>query len=203
MSSCRATNAKRNAAIVDDRTWSEKRRKNDVFEQVAKMTIDAEIKQIIKQLTSGPCGPLLVAERVVTIATEQRGAVHASLEPLTPSAFCRLHFGRGKTLGWFRKRARAVEALGDMAKTRLDHRVAVYIVDHVPAPQRLGVLSEVYRATILNENMPLEYGPATSLIRALLGRVENKKRVACLRCKQLENELFELRELHTRAKSDN
>ena len=146
-----------------------------------------EFRQALAQVDTGP---LILAPKVIALASEW-SEYEAEVEGLAINGWLRRELGAGKTLAWFKRRAEAVDKLGESVRRTLHHEVAVRILGTVPENRWAEIVAALQRARLKNGHCALSPKQADKVIRELLGRAPQVK--ICARCSALEAEIEALK----------
>lgn len=146
-------------------------------------TLRERAKHFRKALAQVDTGPLVLAPEVVELA-ERWGEFEAEADGLSVNGWLRRELGNGKTLAWFKRRAEAVEKLGEASRRVLHHEVAVYVLQSVPSALWELVVTALAKARLKNGRCALSMKQAERVIREIVGHSPQKK--VCARCLELE-----------------
>jgi hypothetical protein len=94
-----------------------------------------------KALSDAATGPLIIASEVCELS-DQWSKFSAEAAGLSCTQWLKTTFGKGRGLGWFRRRARAVSVLGEACRRRIHHNVAVWLVDAAPDETSLAAAKQ-------------------------------------------------------------
>jgi hypothetical protein len=162
--------------------------------EVPKKPLDKYLSSWRRALTEGATGPLVIAREVVEIS-ERWDDYREEVGGLTVSAFLRRELGRGRDLAFFRRRARAVERLGEDVRRVLHHEVAVWIDQNFEGEESARAAWGLRMATKKDHHgVPFSLAQAKPIVLKLLGRKTEKVPRTCERCALLEEENRILRE---------
>lgn len=145
-------------------------------------SIKARMKDWKRLTEAGRTGPLQISKEIVDLASHWE-TYRAQCGGLDCTSWLRKNLGAGHGLAFFRRRATAVDQLGEAIRRWMDHEVACYVASKVPTSIRGPVLSELFAATTDNNGIPLTRGQATPIISRLLGVVSQPKK--CAKCEVL------------------
>ncbi len=95
-------------------------------------------------------------------------------------------FGSHTGAKWWESRYQSVAYLGEDIRRNLDHRVAVYAMNHVTPEQIKQVKSALIAAKKKNSDVPVTYGVGVRIIREVTGRKARIKTDWLARCLLLE-----------------
>lgn len=149
-----------------------------------------------RALTDAATGPLRIASEIVAIAANW-DEYKSDAGGLTVSAFLRRELGRGRDLAFFKRRAEAVEKLGDRTVVNwLHHEVAVWIVNNFQEDsKRIRAAFIVAQETKRHNGNPLNLAQAKPILMKAFAIKTQKQPRTCANCIRLEEVNRELREL--------
>lgn len=159
-------------------------------------TIEQRIKRWRSIAKTGPCWALVLAKEVCEVADGWERFQAQTVDDdhpngQSPTGFLRDVFGDGRGLAWWRRRALAVEVMGEWVRRSVDHEVAVWFVQSVPEDKRGEAARALMKGCRENGDNPLTIAQAKPLLRKIIGKNHASRRV-CVRCARLE----ELLRLH-------
>jgi len=137
-----------------------------------------------KCVTSGTSGPLAIAADVVKLAAVW-SAHKDEADGLTCSQWLIGICGAGKGLAWWEKRDAAVKRIGEHARRRLDHNVAVFVSNNVSDEFLKPVCDMLLSSMKQNAGNPLTIAQAKLRIAIIVGKKAGKK--TCAQCRRLES----------------
>lgn len=149
----------------------------------------AKAREFREALKHGDIGPLLLAPKVIDLTTRW-SEYEEEADGLSAHAWLRRELGKGKTLAWFKRRAEAVEKLGEAIRRTVHHEVAVRVANKVPADKQELVIQALMRARLKNGHCALSPKQADLVIAEIVGKSPNPK--VCRRCIVLEARIAEL-----------
>ncbi len=162
-------------------------------------TLAENAREFRKALQEVDTGPLQLAPKVLVLAAawdlhlEEAGG-------LSVNGWIRRELGAGKTLAFFRRRAAAVEKLGESVRRTIHHEGAVRIAGTVP-PDKWGVcVFALQRERIKNGHNALSPAQAMPIVWEIVGKSPAPKH--CRRCSVLEAEIAELKAKHEPAREN-
>jgi hypothetical protein len=153
------------------------------------------LQRIAKSLKDTACGPLVVAREVVRLAEEweeYRGELPKNDQKLSASSVFKKYLGFD--LGYFERRARAVELLGEDVRRWMHHECAIWIVSVVPGVQ----LQEAKEKLLGNDGIrrrkkqrtAVTQAQAEPIVQEFIGHIPAPR--ACEECQRLRGMLIAL-----------
>lgn len=148
-------------------------------------------KRLAKAVSGSATGPLLVAQEIVGMSEVWDERWRAEADGLDCTSWLSgLFANKAKGLTYWKKRARAVERLGEAIRRTLDHEVAAWMIEAIPDAQLDAAKLVLMRRCKQLRGIPLSKTQATIALRAA-GLLSGAKHKTCSRCEQLERAMRE------------
>jgi hypothetical protein len=141
-----------------------------------------------KAMNDAATGPLVIAKEIVAIGSCWK-LYKKEAGGLAFNAFLRKTLG-GYTLGYFKKRALAVDLLDESARRYIDHHVAVWVCGCVDEAHMHEVKLMLHREYMANGDHPINLQKARPLVLAITGHQVRAR--SCAKCRALEERCREL-----------
>jgi hypothetical protein len=153
-------------------------------------SIEQRIKRWKAVAKTGPCWALVLAKEVCDLADKWERFKPDTVDKdhpngQSPTSFLRDVFGDGKGLAWWRRRALAVEIMGEWVRRSVDHDVAVWFVHAVPEDKRREAAAALMKGCRDNGDNPLTGAQARLVLKKIIGKNHSSPR-QCMRCAKLE-----------------